>query len=673
VAAVDEVVVVDDAFAPSRRAAAECVVEGERFRRERRVQRGAECLVDTFPDEDGAACCFLRLECGTERNVRLAARGVDRVRSCASGGWILSASASPSLAYWVPQPPVLRTLDSNGRILSQQNAAPAGFEASANDLLFDVVVPAGVHLDVTVWRLGAQAIRDALEQPFTIERQGVFLRSSHGTYRGAADLYRCLVHGHVYDDRFVWRQIWGGFRWRICSENEAYALYHAMNGLELATGRPFYGLLRRQILYSVISRQAADGGWHHGEWTDLMESHFRLHNAGIELLEAALEQQPDPTVRASLDKAVSFVTARTDATDAGVWFLHDALEESVETATAKDAPPWTPTRVLGASASNKLILNTHLDAIVAMTRYARITGNVRYEAQLDSARSAARTVLALRPAERLYRILYGAVRLTLLPAAKAKTLPLPTRAVRRLARTHLNPRLYRVKRAFPRFVMPGGLIDRHLSPKHFDMGYHTVNLMDVARLHRCHPEDGYRPIIDEAVRAVSRNGLLETWVESRHKQALGYWMEALYALCTLDDSATYRRLLAEAILCAEDIGIGLPPSLLGADVEAVAIGSQLPCPSPADPRLRVANLSRNGRQELLVVNTGSAPLALTWQTGLARILRWTGADGVPLADSESAPAIAARSWLLGVQRATPTAAAPTPSAQRVPQSSKLPG
>ena len=38
------------------------------------------------------------------------------------------------------------------------------------------------------------------------------------------------------------------------------------------------------------------------------------------------------------------------------------------------------------------------------------------------------------------------------------------------ARERLIPRVYQLRRRFPRFVMPGGLIDRHLAPRHFDGG-----------------------------------------------------------------------------------------------------------------------------------------------------------------------------------------------------------
>ena len=640
--------VLDELFACVDGANRTPIVAADRFHRARfGLRDGSEVLLDTFPDFEGAACCFVRLPEGRERVVRLVIRSVNEVVDCVAGGWLFKHGEASSISYWVPQPPAVRTVDSHGRILSEQAAALGGFGGTADELWVEFRLPQDSHLDLTLWRFPATLRADsALQEPLTVERQRWFMRSSHAVFRGPSDLYRCLIHGHVYDNRFVWRRIWGGFRWRICSENEALSLYVVLSGLERATQRPLYTLLKRQVLFSIIARQAPDGGWHHGEWTDLMESHFRLHNAGVLLLEAALEEAPDPVVAKALEAAATFTAGRTDDTAVGLWFLHDSLEESVAMATAKDAPPWTPTSILGASVTNKFILNTHLDALVALDRYREITGDPRHSAAVDAGRSTARAVLALRPAEWLYRMVFAAVRLTLLPHDRANRLSLPLRAVRRFARDYLTPQLFRLKRIFPRFVMPGGLLDRHLSPKHFDMGYHPVNLLDVARVSRRFPEDGFSPIMANAVEAVARTGLLQFWAESKHMQPIGYWVEALYHLCTLDTSPAYRAHLAEAMLCAEDAGLGLSPSLLGADAEAVKFTSQVACPSPRDARLRVANLSSAGKLEFLVVNTATVPIDLTWQDDQHAALSWVS-DGRPVHQGAKPISVPPRGWLLG--------------------------
>jgi hypothetical protein len=100
------------------------------------------------------------------------------------------------------------------------------------------------------------------------------------------------------------------------------------------------------------------------------------------------------------------------------------------------------------------------------------------------------------------------------------------------------------------------------------------------------------------------------------------------------------------MLFAEDAGLGLPPALLGADPEAVAVGDQTACPSPRDPRLRVANLSCRARQELLVVNPAREAIELAWDAPPAG-LRWAGADDRQLDAAAGSPMVPARGWLLG--------------------------
>jgi len=208
------------------------------------------------------------------------------------------------------------------------------------------------------------------------------------------------------------------------------------------------------------------------------------------------------------------------------------------------------------------------------------------------------------------------------------------------------PNLYRLKRHFPRFVMPGGQIDRHLTPKHFDMGYHAVNVMDVVRMSRRFPHDGLRAIVPPAVSAVTDTGLLRFWREAKQFQPLGHWVEALYHLCTIDESAQCRAHLADAILEVEDAGIGLSPALLGADPEAVGVKQQIPCPSPRNVRLRIANLSTNSRREFLVVNPTPEAVVLEWDLAPPPGIAWATPDGQPVGLGELVQ-VPPRGWLLG--------------------------
>ena len=613
----------------------------------------ATLIVDNFPDEEGASCCFLRIPSGKACTTRFLVQGAYQAESCPSGGWLLKPAAPGSPSYWIPQIPVSRTLDKNARILTETTATVTGFSASATELVVEISVPDNVYVDITLWRFlpDAGSIQTGLEQPLNLETQPVYLWNSQTGYRILADIYLYLVHGHVYTNRFIWPRMW-----KICSELDAYTLFVTLDGLELATGKKIYNLLKRQLLFSVLTRQDEDGGWYHGEWTDQMESHYRFHNGALLLLQAGLEEWPEPVIRDALERGASFVSRQKDETALGTWFLHDSLEDSPELMDElckQTGSRWEPNRTFGKSATNKLILNTHLDTIVALERYREVTGDNQFTGLVDSARSATRSVLALRPAEQLYRLVYRAIGLTLLPASEAEQLPTLPRAIKRLTWMYLNPQLYRIKKAYPRFVMPGGLIERHLSMPHCDFNYPAVNVMDLARYWRCFPEEDLEEILNNAIKAVADTSIMKYWAEvkarNRQQFAVVVWIEAMYNMCTLSNEPAYRRHLADAILCATEAGLGLPPALLGADHEAVQKKHRIPCPSPADSRLRVANLSCGGKMEILVINNQSTDLDLVWEKSPDRPLTWYTADNQNLANPESTAhsSIPAHGWLWG--------------------------
>ena len=613
----------------------------------------ATLILDRFPDETGASCCFLRIPPGDEQMIRFIVKGGYQAVACLSGGWLLKPVEATLPSYWIPQAPVLRTFDSSDRILSENSVSLAGFMASSSELTVDIETPGNMHLDITVWRFLPEAtyILEALERPLVLETQSIYLWNSQTGYKALADVYLYLVHGHVYTNRFIWPHMW-----KICSELDAYTLYVTLDGLELATNKKLYSLLKRQLLFSVITRQARDGGWYHGEWTDLMESHYRFHNGALLLLEAGLEEWPEDSIREALENGASFISRQTDNTDYGLWFLHDSLENSAEMMdelSKQTGSRWIPNHIFGKSPTNKLILNTHLDSIVALDRYSKVTGDNQYNEFVASARAATRAVLGLQPAELLYRLVYRAIGLTLLPASEAERLPFLPRAIKRLTWMYITPQLYRLKRIFPRFVMPGGLIERHLSMPHCDFNYPAVNVMDLARYWRCFPEEDLADILNNAIKAVTDTSIMKYWAEVKagnpQQFAVVVWVEALYNMCNLSREPAYRRYLAEAIMIAEDAGLGLPPSLLGSDHEAVKIKQRLPCPSPTDARLRVANLSCGDNKEFLIVNSADTDLKLAWEENTKYTLSWISPNGQPAAPpgDSSSLSVPSRDWLWG--------------------------
>jgi hypothetical protein len=608
-------------------------------RDEYRLGGADSVLLDAFPSAADVSCCFLRLSMGEARSVRLAASGTYRLVSREHVGWLLIPTDAAKPSYWIPQPPLLRRSDPLGHILAERPVSLTGLNATPDEITVDLKLPREWCLDWVIWRFGPKAahVSAALQQRLSIEEKAYFLWGSKVNFNLPAGAYQYLVHGQVYTNDFVWPR-----NWKFCSELDAYGLYLALDGLQSASGKALYGLLKTQILYSVVARQAEDGGWYQGEWTDLMESHYRLHNSAMLMLAAGLEEFGDDALRTSLAKAAAFLASCTDHTGIGAWFLHDSLENSVEAMEEmrrQTNTPWIPSGTLGKSATNKLILNTHLDAIVAMERYRDATGDLQYADLIASARKAARSLLALRPAEWLYRLIYEAIRLTLLPRQKAMDLPLPLRMLKRLTWMYVTPRMHRIKRIFPRIVMPGGLIERHIAPMHFDINYHPVNVMDLARYWRRFPDENLATIVDDAVKAVMETGLLEYWSEAEQRQfSVVEWADALYQLCTLSPEISLRRQLGQTLLLVHDNQLGLPPALLGADTEITRRSQRPPCPSPADERLIVANLGHGANFEILVVNPERVGVELAWESPPGKNLIWTSADGTAV----SAPALSMR-------------------------------
>ncbi|MGQ9862739.1 MAG: hypothetical protein ACUVSD_12115 [Thiobacillaceae bacterium] len=606
---------------------------------------GLALIIDRFPAWEGIACAHWRLDGDRAALTRLVIEGGYRLETSPLGGWLALPADERLNAYWLPRMPLLIRSDAQGHILAERKAELVGLALTGDYLAVELRLEPGWQLDGVCWQFpgGHPVVAELTAAAEALERQPWFLWGSKVNVLLPAGLYRFLVHGSIYTDDYVWPR-----RWRFRSELDALGLYQALSGLALTTGKRIHDLLRRQIVLSVMAAQAEDGGWHHGEWTDLMEVHLRLHNAAMILLEAALEEAGDAAIAQSLERAASFLLHFTDRTDLGIWFLHDSLEtsaENMEIMRAQTNTPWIPTRTLGKSPCTKLILNTHLDALVTLERYQALTGDRRHDQALDSALAAARGILALRPAQGLYRALYQILELSLLPKARAQSLPLPVRALKRLAWQWLQPNMHRFKRIWPRLVMPGGLIERHVAPLHYDINYHPVNVMDIVRLWRRHPNEAFGPIVDGAIDAVRRLDLLSYWGEAENRRfATVTWVEAMYQLCLFKPEPRYRQALAEAMLAAAQCGLGMPPALLGADAEAIAPAQRRPCPRLAMPAPLVANLSCQEKREFLLLNPTGHPLPVDWIETPPEDLTWLDANCQPL--TETPAAVQPHSWVL---------------------------
>ncbi len=603
------------------------------------ISSGIELIADHFRDHS-AISVFIRMVASHGGTVRLVLFGQYAVNSCPSGGWLVTSKNGQKPAYWIPQPPVARTLDRDGHIQSSSTAEVLGLFIDESSFSTDIRLPGNGSLDLVIWRLdsSSSSIVSELVELRAIERQPAFVWSSHTLYQRAGDSYAHLIHGHVYENHEVWPRYW-----RVCSELDAYALYVIHSGLEASTGKTLYGLLKAQLIISVIDRQKDDGGWYHGEWTDRMESHYRLCCAGIHMLAAEFEANADERVLASLEKAVAFISGRAQTTDAGVWFVHDSLEADDESIRCYPFR-WTSSRAFGKARSNMLILNTHLDSIVALDRYREVTGDQQYITQVTSACNAAEAVFKQRPAEWLYRILFRILDLSLYPKNEALKLPIPIRVAKRVGWKYLAPNLHRIKALWPRVIMPNGYIERSLTQAGHSTRYQSVHVWDLIRFKRRFSSSSSEQLLKKTLKYTQlESRVRQNWKEdpSRH-DALGFWQDALYFLLISKPDPIYVEWLAQAIMDSTDVGVGISPSLLGGNAEAVRPGAQTPCPAAFDARLRVANLSASGRVGFLLVNPTQTAIATPSILSTTVGLSWRSSAGVIQSDYRNVPS---RGWL----------------------------
>jgi hypothetical protein len=600
---------------------------------------GGQIIVDRF---DMASCAFLRIKAG--QSLKLVSQQSYSFQQSLAGGF-LGTSATEKHQLWIVDLPKKRLINPDKSIQSEEPITLSGLSwDEKNGFSFELSGFEDTVIDLVIWNFDYSAAEEFVSS-LPLESYGYFLWGSHGCVNKPADLYRHLIHGAIYDLRYSWPH-----KKKCFSENEAHALYTVFSGLEKTTGKTIYRYFQQQLVLSLIQRQSDDGGWYHGMWTDGSECHYRLHTSGVHLLMDEFQRTGCPRVKTALQKAVAFLSKTTDQLDCGTWFLHDSLELS-EQAMNTGPFKWIADKTLGKSVSNMLVLNTHLDTTIALNRYGRITGDNQYQDLVVSALNSTRAVLALRTADWLYKPLFWAIGLTMLPTEKASQLPLPIRAIKRFAWQYLIKKMPDIKTRFPRLVMPNGYIDRELSLRTWAVAYQTINLMDLSRHAYSFPQAFDESILDKAMEFTQTSGLIKRYREFSpdNRYSAGFWSEALYYRCLTKPDMKYRQWLAEAMLECNDLGFGMAPSLLGSNGEAILPAEQYTLPIPDNKEILLANLSKANAIELLLVNSSNETVILLWKNSIKSTLKWFNSAGELVTFDNLT--INQRDWIRGVANA----------------------
>ncbi len=332
---------------------------------------------------------------------------------------------------WLCQPPARRTwtstgtLESDAPVVWKLNEGPEGSSVEVEE-------PAEVDL-MELDREAAAAFVDDRSTPMTV-------LGSFAPIGSAPMLDRFLVGGRVLDTN--------DFAGRRCpSEQTALALYR----IARLRGGAFWDAVAELIAGWTADRFEASGEGLpvHDLWGE-GETHARFIADGALLLVAEAERVESPLIRSAAADAVDALERFAVAWGGGTWYVHDSLERSLP--------------------RPQLVLNTHVQALitrlaagrdiveglVALEHALRLTGERRRRAVIGSGL----VVAALLGARAGGSVSAWADRLA-------------SRGVTAAVRSHARR---------PALRLPGGWIERDVSPKPAGAYYFTVNLYDLAGL-----------------------------------------------------------------------------------------------------------------------------------------------------------------------------------------------
>ena len=304
-----------------------------------------------------------------------------------------------------------------------------------------------------------------------------------------ADLWDALVDGAILDPRpCAWSQ--RRFRCQQC----ALAWWSYLELASLAGASPLWRALAREVAWTVRAQLEEPAGWHHGFWRREPETHMRFFVDGVNLLlcEAGGDRDSESSWLAAADRAMRTAVARfsDELPDGSLWLLHDSLEAEAE------APP-QPAPRLGQAGGNVLCLNTHLQALAALARLARMQRGAESPWAVgvyERGMAALQRMLELGSAPALYASLDRFLPSVLESRGRDG---LGARATRALFLGLLRRPYWWLRRSYPRFVHPNGFIERDMASAMLADNYHVLNVKDLLVLYALDP----RPWLEPSIRA----------------------------------------------------------------------------------------------------------------------------------------------------------------------------
>lgn len=437
----------------------------------------------------GMRFCFLRIPAGKDRTpIRLPQIiNVESVTQSSEFGFVLRASVENLVrTVWLPSAPMRAHCDELGRLSGSNSCSYRWVVGSTVELeITDLPENDDVFLPLVIIDDPDEILLNEIVSLDNIERK-LYRKSDWFFAHNPTDIWNYLISGNIYDPR-THRNIGKRFKCQQC----AYAWWTYFEYLHSVTGKRIHSGIRDEIALSVLLDMDIEGAWRHGFWTNEPETHARFQLDGLHLLLSQYEKSKEPIWLDGANKGFSFVkNVLMDKLDDGsVWFLHDTIRNS-ERQKYKS-------RLFGKSQGNTLCINTHVQALTVLQRLAKFNPEEEdYKNLLNRGLKSLRRILECRSGEAFYRILIPWI---MTHKTRPKSRAVYKRILSRFERKNLPKLYWWGRQRYPRFVQPGGFIERDLNVATASDIYHVTNIKDLLTLYIQMPLPWLLPYIHNGV------------------------------------------------------------------------------------------------------------------------------------------------------------------------------